>query len=445
MVPATATQPTNRNTMTAQRKRITSTAAAATLAIAIAAWVCGCITKPQNPSATQPATAIDPATTQPSYWLAQPAVAQVQGGDFDALWDVCKTTARGYLFQLDRMDPRSGVLQTAPMVSKQIFEPWRSDAGTLYETFADSLGAIRRTLRFELSRNGDGTYTATPKVLIERESILERHITDVSQYRTAFSGPSLKIPTRESVLLDPETVGEVAIKYWYPTGRDEAMERQVADRLRKNLAHYRAPTAVAARPATPAPADTVAAAPPFAPDGAVSALAADGSIDVNVGAPEKVVAGMTFEVYADRATLPTLATYASQNPSSKGWIEVVSVATIGSKCRVIKSNPNDPIKSGDQLFNFVFERGRVNHFAVAGDFASIDRDTLTGLIWRWNGAVDPKVVPETHYLLLGMPPKDAAGQAAYDAAKSTAEQLKTPTVTEDRFNLLIRYYDPSKR
>jgi hypothetical protein len=67
------------------------------------------------------------------------------------------------------------------------------------------------------------------------------------------------------------------------------------------------------------------------------------------------------------------------------------------------------------------------------------------LIWRWNGAVDPRIVPETTYLILGTPPREQAAQQAYEAAKSTAEQLKTPTLTEDRFNLLIRYYDPSKR
>jgi hypothetical protein len=429
--------------MTAYRKTIVATTAAALVAAVAVGYLGGCIGKPQNPSATQPATAIDPATTQPSYWLARPAVAKVQGAEFDALWESCKETARGYLFTLDRVEPRSGVLQTTPMVSKQIFEPWRPDTGTFADVIANSLGAIRRTLRFELSRNEDGTYTATPKVLIEREAILERRVTAVSQYRTAFSGPGGKVQSRQAVNLEPETYGEVPVKYWYPTGRDEVMEKQVAGRLQKELANYRGGPGKAATVAA-VPAD-VPGGTPFAPDGAVSAVGADGFIYINAGAPEKVVPGMTFEVYAGRATLPSLATYAAQNPQSKGWIEVVWVDNAGSKCRALRVNEKEPVKAGDEIFNFIFERGKANHFAVVGDFASTDRDTLTGLIWRWNGAVDPRVVPETNYVIVGAAPKDASGREAYDAAKSAAEQLKIPVVSEERFNLLIRYYDPQKR
>lgn len=429
--------------MTAHRKTLVATTAATLLAAATVGYLGGCIGKPQNPSATQPATAIDPATTQPTYWLARAAVAQVHGADFDPLWESCKSTARGYLFALDRVDPRSGVLQTAPMVSKQIFEPWRPDTGTFYDTVANTLGTIRRTLRFELSRNDDGTYTATPKVLIEREAILERRVTAVSQYRTAFSGPAPHVQARQAVNLEPETTFDVPVKYWYPTGRDEVMEKQVARRLEKELAHHG--TVVSKAPAVAVTPADAAGTVPFVPDGAVSAMPADGFIYINAGAPEKVVPGMTFEVYSTRATLPSLASYASQNPQSKGWIEVVSVDKSGSKCRALRVNEKEPIRPGDEIFNFVFERGKTNHFAVMGDFASTDRDTVTGLIWRWNGAVDPRVVPETNYVILGTPPKDASGRQAYDAAKSAAEQLKVPVVNEDKFNLLIRYYDPSKR
>src|SRR4051812_8500406 len=74
--------------------------------------ISGCINKPQNPAATQPATAIDPITTQPSYWLSQPAAAQAKANNFDTLWDVSKETARDYLFALDREDYRAGVITT---------------------------------------------------------------------------------------------------------------------------------------------------------------------------------------------------------------------------------------------------------------------------------------------------------------------------------------------
>ena len=410
--------------------------------------VSGCITKPQNPAATQPATAIDLATTQPSYWLAQPAAAQVQARDFDAVWDVCKTTARDYLYALDREDYRSGVITTVPLISKQWFEPWRPDTGTAYDVLANSLGAIRRTLRFEVSRNADdGTYTVTPKVLVERESILERRVTDVSQYRFAFSGPATKIPPREAVTLEPETYPDVPIKYWYPTGRDTVMEKQVAERVRHGLERRQSvPVTVASKENASTGGGGGGASAPFVADGIIGATGLNQTYYINLGVSDKVVPGMTFEVYEERATLPSVASYSSNNPGSKGWIEVVSVGNGSSECRVKSAAAGAaPPKQGDQIFNFIFERGgRQNHFAVMGDFA-IDRETLTGLIWRWNGVVDETVSAQTNYLILGTPPKDAAARQRYDAARSQAEQLKVPVVDEERFNLLIRHYDPGKR
>jgi hypothetical protein len=403
----------------------------------------GCITKPQNPSATQPATALDPATTQPSYWLNQPAAAQVQGRDYERVLEACRQTARGYLFTLDRVDYRAGEITTAPQVSKQWFEPWRPDTGTAYQIFANSLGAIRRTLSFEVARNPDETYTITPKVLVEREVILERRVTDVSQYRLAFSGPGTKIQPREAVTLDPETYPDVPIKYWYPTSRDTEMERQVAARLRRALEKSQA--IASGGGGTGAIVETGTASVPLQPDGVVSGLGPNGTLYINVGAGEKVVPGMTFEIYDGRATLPTLAAYAEHNPGSKGWVEVVSVGNGSSTCKVVKPDGNTPPRAGDQIFNFIFARGRENHFSVAGDMSLAGRDTLTALIMRWNGVVDPLVGPKTDYLILGSLPKDDAARRAYETARGQAEQLKVPIVSEDRFNLLIRYYNPWQR
>jgi hypothetical protein len=178
----------------------------------LALCVLGCITGRQNPAATQP-----------SYWLEQPAVAQVRGGDFNRLWEAAKETVRDYQLALDREDYRAGVITSVPEISKQVFELWRSDAGTTNEAVANTLGAIRRTIRFEVSRGDDGTFTLVPKVLVERQSIFERRVTDVSQYRFAFAGPARAQPARTAVTLDPETYQDVPVKYWYPIGRDFEM------------------------------------------------------------------------------------------------------------------------------------------------------------------------------------------------------------------------------
>ena len=206
--------------------------AATTVAVALG-WLSGCVLAPSNPAATQPSTAVDVATSQPAYWLNQPAVAEVHGNDFNALWESAKDTVRAYQFTLDRQDYRSGVITTAPEISKQIFEVWRDDAGTAYDAWAATMGAIRRTIRFEVTRNPDNTFTMVPKVLVERQSIFERRVTDVSQYRFAFAGPVRVQPARTVVSLDPDTYQNVPVKYWYADGRDLAMEKDLAERVRK--------------------------------------------------------------------------------------------------------------------------------------------------------------------------------------------------------------------
>jgi hypothetical protein len=150
---------------------------------------------------------------------------------------------------------------------------------------------------------------------------------------------------------------------------------------------------------------------------------------------------MTFEVYDGRATLPTLESYARDNPQSKGWMEVVSVGNGSSTCRVIKQVANPP-RQGDPIFNFILRRDRPNHFAVLGDFANAPRKTLVDLIQQWGGVIDPSPTPDTDYVILGAPPADPNARSTYDVAKAQAEQLKRPILTEDRFDLLIRYYTP---
>ncbi len=204
-----------------------------TLVAPVAALViaAGCIGKhPANPAATQPVTIVDPATTQPSYWLNMPAVTSVDSLYFQPLWDACETVARDYGYQLDRTDFRLGLLTTKPMVSKQFLEPWRKDTGTSKGVLDNSMATVRRTIRFEVVNDG-GTYRMTPKVLIERQSVVEHRTTSTAQYRQLFAGPDVN-DTKLAVTSEDEFLPKI---YWAPIGRDTAMERQVAAAIDKRL------------------------------------------------------------------------------------------------------------------------------------------------------------------------------------------------------------------
>jgi hypothetical protein len=168
----------------------------------------GCLSQlPANPAATQPVTAVDPQLAEKEYWLAKPATAEVRGS-FEPLWEASEETAHEFFFKIDRRDQRSGLLTTEPMISKQWWEFWRKDVGTFKDTQEATLANIRRTIFFRFKKEPDGTYSVTPKVVVEKESKVD------PKYKQDIEGPST---------------------YWYALRRDEVVEKRIADAIRKHL------------------------------------------------------------------------------------------------------------------------------------------------------------------------------------------------------------------
>ncbi|HEX8342982.1 MAG TPA: hypothetical protein VF624_18920 [Tepidisphaeraceae bacterium] len=179
---------------------------------------------------TQTATDADPATAEPAYWLAKPAVDSVSGEDFDALWDASARVARDLLFQLDRQDRRSGMLTTLPMVSAQFFEPWRRELQDAAELRKSSVATLRRTLHFTIDRAGSG-YVVTPRVIVERQAIRERRVSG-QLTRTYFRADSTGTISGSRAADAGQTIPD---SYWYAVGRDEALEHELARRIRERM------------------------------------------------------------------------------------------------------------------------------------------------------------------------------------------------------------------
>jgi hypothetical protein len=177
---------------------------------------------------------MEPATTQPSYWMEQPGSSRVASADFDRLWAACQDVARDYLFKLDREDYRGGILTTQPMVSGQWFEPWRGDVRTSYDRDESSLATIRRTITFQFERTAGDSWEVTPKVLVERQAMAERRISSAAIYRQVFTLP-------RSAQMQPSGSREadqgiyLPQRYWYPLRRDAEFERVLAAEVQKRL------------------------------------------------------------------------------------------------------------------------------------------------------------------------------------------------------------------
>lgn len=191
--------------------------------------VSGCVAhQPVDNPTTRPTV----QTRSPEYWIDLPATSSVESPDFDKLWTSCEQSARHFGFTLDRIDQRSGVITTVPLISKQFFEFWHNDVVTTDDLEKSSLATYRRTMRFEVSKR-EGGFVAAPCVVIERFSRAEQPIRASIYLQRAF-----RTDPNHQMYGTPESDRGIYLprNYWYATGRDTELEKQAADEVRKGLA-----------------------------------------------------------------------------------------------------------------------------------------------------------------------------------------------------------------
>ncbi|MGH7213696.1 MAG: hypothetical protein ACREIT_02885 [Tepidisphaeraceae bacterium] len=193
----------------------------ASLLVALA----GCVNARSDP-ARRDATRNDLEQARRAYWFEQPDVVRVSARRFDPLWKACEATAGDYLFDLDRLDYRAGLITTKPLVSKQWFELWKRDVSDPGQLAVSSVATMRRTVHFDIERADDGSYVMSPRVLVERQTLAGPRVTSASQYQSVFAAAA---PTAEPYGSPEADAGiNLPTYYWYSVGRDEAMERELA-------------------------------------------------------------------------------------------------------------------------------------------------------------------------------------------------------------------------
>jgi hypothetical protein len=186
----------------------------------------GCASRPQ-----ERATDLPPESAQASYWLDQPPAAAVSHGDFGRLWKASRRAIVSRSFTVDRVDLRGGVMTTFPQVSRQFFEVWRNDVGTLPAALESSLSTVRRSVRIDIRRRDDGAYEAVPKVVVEKYAQSERRITSVARYAEVFALDPLQQGSRERDRFG----ADLPLAYWYALGRDTKLEEQIAADVKRDL------------------------------------------------------------------------------------------------------------------------------------------------------------------------------------------------------------------
>lgn len=88
----------------------------------------------------------------------------------------------------------------------------------------------------------------------------------------------------------------------------------------------------------------------------------------------------------------------------KGTIEVIEVRdAVSSICAVIKTiDPDWPLKTGDFIYNEMYEGGKQRHIAFAGRFTGkLSNEEAAAVIRNFGDVYQPRVDEKTNYLVLG--------------------------------------------
>jgi hypothetical protein len=210
------------------------------------------------------------------------------------------------------------------------------------------------------------------------------------------------------------------------------------------------------------------------PDGQIVRLPGNGLAVINLGLGDRIVQGMTFEVYDKYTGVPALGadgTRPGEMPSGKGSIEVVRIGPGFSECRIIRKEAGISMTQGDLIVNLVYDKTQKYNFVVYGDFdldndgrtAPGDAEVIRRLITQWGGNVVNDVNVNTDFVVMGVEPKMDARPAADDAVaiaahqraeaelnkyldvRKQAMQLNIPILNQNRFLNFVGYTSQAAR
>lgn len=138
-----------------------------------------------------------------------------------AIWEVCQRELKGRQFRLDRVDKRSGIIETYPLVSKQWFEFWRNDVVDSYSQSESNLHTVRRKVILKVKSQTSEGHRIQCQVKVERLSSHKIVLTGTARARKIFS---YRITEQNRKKMQ-----------WIPLGRDFALEKSIVASIEKSI------------------------------------------------------------------------------------------------------------------------------------------------------------------------------------------------------------------
>jgi hypothetical protein len=198
-------------------------------------------------------------------------------------------------------------------------------------------------------------------------------------------------------------------------------------------------------------------------DGEIVALVdADNTVFINRGKNQRMVLGMSFEVYSDAAAIKLEAD--GSYSRGKASVEVIRVDENSSTARIVRTTRGNPIARGDVIVNPVYDPTKKYNFLVFGNFDT-DRDgrvtpgeadDIRAVIVGWGGGLTDSLTGDVDFVVLGerplvppAPPSDAAVEFVdrfirarraaeqYDRLLEQASSTSIPLLNQNRLMTLI--------
>ena len=143
----------------------------------------------------------------------------------------------------------------------------------------------------------------------------------------------------------------------------------------------------------------------------VSVNPAENSVFIDLTSGDRLVLGMTFEVYDSPASIRPDAE--GNYPRGTGTIEITRVGDTSSTARIVREIRGNPIISGDVFANAIYDPNKTYRFVVAGDFdldgdgasGAHEREEVRAIIRNWGGVVTDQIGGDTDFLVLGARPQ----------------------------------------
>lgn len=181
-------------------------------------------------------------------------------------------------------------------------------------------------------------------------------------------------------------------------------------------------------------------------DGRIIAVEGAGEqVFIDIGRIDRVVPGMTFEVFDDANAIQT--SDRGGQGRGKSTIQVLRVGEATSTAKVIRQSPGRPVVKEDVIANAVFNPNYRFKFLVHGKFdvdgdgrpSDAESDFIRSRIVEWGGEVvaGDQLTGDLDFLVLGMQPPIPVG-LPFDATEAQIQSNLEARLARDNYDRLFK-------